>query len=92
MDEREQELIDKASAYVTATFGGDYKAAFDDFDLDDDGKIGHDELVEFLKACGIGSKFTRGVWARGAMDAVDTDKDGRITWTEFQQALTSSAP
>lgn len=89
MDERKQELIDKAFAYVKATFGGDYKAAFDDFDRDSDGTIDHNELVEFLKACDIGSRLSRGAWARGVMEEVDADKNGRITWTEFQAALTA---
>lgn len=87
MDERRDEVIRKVNAYVKATFAGQYKAAFEDFDRNNDGKINHNELVEFLKACEVGNKLTRGAYARGVMDAMDADKDGEITWEEFEKVL-----
>lgn len=90
MDETRREVIQKVEKYVRGVFQGSYNAAFEDFDRDDDGKIVHAELVELLKAAEVGSRLTRGAYARGVMDALDTDNDGAITWEEFEKALAAN--
>lgn len=87
MDETRSEVIQKVEKYVRGVFQGSYRAAFDDFDYDNDGKIVHVELTALLKAAEVGTRFSRGAYARGVMDALDIDNDEAITWEEFEKAL-----
>lgn len=83
-DDKKQEIDDKVTALVHGRFGGDYKAAFAHYDADGNGVIDKDELKALLSDAGIGSGLTRWAWAKGIMGEVDTDKDGCISWAEFE--------
>jgi Ca2+-binding EF-hand superfamily protein len=83
-DEQRQEIYDKVTALVKTRFGGDYRAAFADYDTDGNGRIDKDELKALLKDAGIGSGLTRWAWAKGIMGEVDTNADGGISWEEFE--------
>lgn len=82
------ELRDKVSKLVTDKFGGDYHKAFAHY-ADDikDGKIGRHALAELLGDAGIGNWLTRAAWASGIIVELDTDKDGGISESAFEDVL-----
>ncbi len=85
---QKNELRDKVGKLVRDEFGGDYHKAFDHYDSDvEDGKISGRELVKLLRDAGVGNWLTRGAWASGIMAELDTDKDGSISKSEFEEAL-----
>jgi Ca2+-binding EF-hand superfamily protein len=88
-EERRRELDDKLTALVGTRFGGDYRAAFTHYDANGDGAIGKDELKALLSDAGIGSGLTRWAWAKGIMEAVDTNADGGISRAEFEAVFQS---
>jgi Ca2+-binding EF-hand superfamily protein len=83
-EQEKQFLADKVSALVKARFGGDYQRAFEHYDANGDGKVGKDELKALLADAGVGNVFTRSAWAGGIIAELDTDGDGRISWSEFE--------
>lgn len=82
-DANTRELKAKVSALVSKSFGGDYKAAFEAYG-GKDGKVTKDELMKLLSDAGVGNGFTRGAWASGIIEKLDSDGDGRIGWSEFE--------
>lgn len=83
-ENKRQEIDDKLTELVRTRFSGDCKAAFAHYDADGNGTIDTDELKSLLKDAGIGSGLTRWAWAKGIMDMVDTNRDGGISWSEFE--------
>ncbi len=81
------ELRDKVAKLIKDNFEGDYHKAFDHYDDDKDGTISKPELVTLLGDAGIGNWMTRGRWADGVISQLDTDGDGHISWTEFEDVL-----
>ncbi len=82
----EKELAEKLKAYVDKHFDGDYEAAFDYFDKDDDSYLSRAELIKALKKIDIGNWFTRGAWADGVLKKLDVSpKDGKLSWAELQK-------
>lgn len=81
-----QELIEKVSKLFAEKFGGDYRQAFDHYDCDKKG-IDQPELMVLLEDAGLGNWLTRGLWARGIIQALDADQDGVISFTEFESVL-----
>ncbi|HEY1188518.1 MAG TPA: EF-hand domain-containing protein [Gemmata sp.] len=86
-EQQKQEIDDKVTALVRGRFGGDYKAAFAHYDADCNGVIDKDELKALLADAGIGSVVTRWAWANGIMSEVDKDRDGAISWAEFESVF-----
>lgn len=82
--DQRRELEEKVTALVTTRFGGDYRAAFDHYDVDRDGAINDDELKTLLRDDGVGSGLTRRAWARGVKDEADAHKNKNIPWAEFE--------
>lgn len=87
MPDTRQELIAKLERHVDAAYDGDYRKAFDHYDRDGDGRVAIDELHDLLTDAGVGTRWTWKIWARGIMDALDSDKDGKISWPEFDLVL-----
>jgi Ca2+-binding EF-hand superfamily protein len=83
-EEKRQEIDDKVTALVKTQFDGNYRAAFAHYDADGDGVVHKDELKSLLKDAGIGSGLTRGAWANGIMEMVNSKGDGGISWAEFE--------
>ena len=85
---QKNELRDKVSKLVGDNFGGDYHKAFEHYDDDvKDGKISRRELAKLLGDAGIGNWLTRGAWVSGIIAELDTDKDGSISQSEFEEVL-----
>ena len=84
-----RELQQKVQALVEAKFQGDYQKAFDHYAQarTKDGKINKAELTKLLGDADIGNFFTRGVWADEIIAELDADKDGAISWAEFEEKL-----
>jgi Ca2+-binding EF-hand superfamily protein len=87
-----RELADKVSALVGARFGGDYRRAFRHYDASGDGKVSQDELKALLADAGVGNVLTRSAWASGIIAELDTDGDGRISWSEFEAVFQGGRP
>jgi len=83
-DENVKELKDKVSKLVNKKFGGDYKKAFDYYDANKDAGVDAAELKKLLEDAGVGNSLTRGAWVKGIMNRLDTNKDGKIQWSEFE--------
>lgn len=52
-------------------------------------KADREELLKLLADADVGNFMTRGELASGMMKEVDADKDGSISWIEFEQKLKS---
>lgn len=83
----EQQAIERLQQHVRATYEGSYRKCFIAYDVDADNKIGTTELEYLLADAGIGNRLTRGAWAKGIIDQLDGDLDGRISWEEFESAI-----
>lgn len=81
---REEELAKALGDLVATRFGGARDVCFRFYDRDGDGAINAEELRTLLYDAGIGSPLTRQMWVSGILAKVDADRDGRITWAEFQ--------
>jgi Ca2+-binding EF-hand superfamily protein len=89
---QKQEIDDKVTALVATRYGGDYRAAFAHYDTDGNGTIDKVELKALLKDAGVGSGLTRWAWAKGIMDAMDSNGDGAISWAEFEAVFRATSP
>jgi EF-hand domain pair len=90
-DDNERELKQKVSALVATKFGGDYKKAFDHYDADHDGGVDKSELGRLLSDAGVGNAFTRGAWTSGIITKLDSSKDAKIEWSEFEAVFSVGA-
>ncbi len=90
-DANVRELKAKVGELVDKKFSGDFKKAFDFYDADHDGGINKDEVTALLKDAGVGSGLTRGMWANGILDKLDTSKDTAIQWSEFEAVFKTTA-
>ena len=88
----EEELKIKIRQLVTEKFDGDYRKGFDHYEKVDgeDSKIGSSALEQLLADADVGNWLTRGLWVEGVMKALDKDKDGAISWDEFESILEDS--
>ena len=88
-DKKKEEVIRKIGEHVKKKFGGDYDAAFKHYAArrTKDGSVDSDELGDLLKDAGVGSGLTRGLYVKGIMEAVDTNKDGKISSSEFSDVM-----
>ncbi len=89
MTEREI-VIAAVAALVERAYGGSWEKAFDAHDGDSDGRIDTTELVNVLKAAGIGYTFTRRAIARKIMAEVDGNGDGFVSRAEFDAVFKGS--
>jgi hypothetical protein len=85
-----QELTTQLTALVNAPpYNGDYSAAFAHY-AGPDGLIDSAGLTQLLTDANIGNRFTRHFWASGIMEALDTNKDGRLSLAEIQAAIAAN--
>lgn len=87
MSDRRAELIEKIVALVDRDYAGGYFSAFNWYDRDHDGGLNKQELNELLKDAEVGTRLTRWVWVDGILNELDQDRDGRITFQEFESAI-----
>ena len=92
MGAEEEELKTKIRQLVKEKFEGDYRKGFDHYDKVDglDSKIGSSALERLLTDADVGNWLTRGLWVDGVLKALDKDKDGAISWDEFESILKDS--
>ncbi len=83
------ELRSKVTRLVQQRFGGDFRALFQQYGQGGDADKA--ALTKLLADADIGNLFTRGMWADGVMKRVDTDRDGKISWQEFQDVIAPEA-
>ncbi len=91
MSKEQEELVQKVQALMAKKFGGSGAEAmrklFDAYDRDGDGKIDPGELEALLVDAGVGNAFTRGMWVKGIVSAMDENSDKRVDWAEFSKAV-----
>jgi len=52
------------------------------------GRVGHDELVDFLKHINLGNSFTRDIWAQGLLDNYGTGQSlNRVSGKNMLEAM-----
>jgi len=92
MGAEEEELKNKICQLVKEKFEGDYRKGFAHYDKADgeDCKIGSSALDQLLTDANVGNWLTRSMWVDGVMKAIDKDKDGAISWEEFESILEDS--
>jgi hypothetical protein len=88
-DENVKFLKDQVNKLTASRFDNDYKKGFDFYDKNKDGTINSDELSTLLADADVGNSLTRWKWVDGVMKTMDANKDGKITWTEFDKAIHS---
>jgi hypothetical protein len=93
MADKEQikELKQKVKTLIDTKYGGDYSKAFNYYAGlgGEGGLVGHEELMTMLEDAGIGNWLTRGKWADGIIEDLDTNRDKSISWDEFNKVLGS---
>ena len=87
MEAQSKEVMDKVKALVQTKFKGDYPAAFQFYDLDHNGKLGHKDVCKLLEDAGVGNWLTRGVWAGGVISQLDENHDGAVSIPELTLAF-----
>jgi len=89
MEAEEEELKTKIRRLVKEKFDGDYRKGFDHYDTGDgqDQKIGPLALNRLLADANVGNWLTRNLWVEAVIKALDKDKDGFISWNEFESIL-----
>lgn len=80
-DDQKRELKEKISVLIRDQHGGDAQAAFSHYAAN--GMVDRTSLKNMLRDAGVGNAFTRGAWADGILEAVDADRDRKISWAEF---------
>lgn len=73
---------------VEGRHGGNYRAAFDHYDSNRDGKLNLSDIQMALKAAGL-SPLVRSVAARTVVRKLDLNEDGLVEWADFLVFLTA---
>jgi Ca2+-binding EF-hand superfamily protein len=91
MANEQEELVTKVKALLNKKYGGtsdeSMRRLFDQYDTNHDQKISEQELEQLLKDVSIGNAFTRGMWIKGIVRALDKNGDKQIDWDEFSAAV-----
>lgn len=87
----ETELVTKVRNLLLKVHGTDditaLRTSFDAYDRNKSGRLEADELAVVLEDAGIGNKLTRGMWVKGILARLDTDKDNALSWDDFSSVL-----
>ena len=88
-DSNETELSTKLGALINTQFGGDLKKAFAHYGdtKSHEPSLDKDELIEMLHDADVGNTMNRGEWATALITKLDTNKDGEISWKDFQSMV-----
>lgn len=89
VEAEEDELKIKIRQLVKEKFDGDYRKGFEHYEKVDgeDSKIGSSALEQLLADANVGNWLTRSLWVEGVLKAFDKEKDGAISWDEFESIL-----
>ncbi|MCA9497648.1 MAG: hypothetical protein KC588_00495 [Nitrospira sp.] len=89
MGAEEEELKSKIRRLVKERFDGDFRKGFDHYGKidEEDAKIGSSALEQLLTDAKVGNFLTRALWVEGVLKVLDKDKDGAISWDEFESIL-----
>lgn len=88
-EEQIRELKDKISKLVNDKYSGDWYRAFTHYAAlnGSSALVDRKDLLELLEDAKVGNMFTRGAWADGIIEELDENKDGSISWGEFEPIL-----
>lgn len=75
-------VIADVTALVANSFDRDWKKAFDHYS--DNGRLSRNGLMNVLKDANAVGTFLRGTVADNILAEIDADKDGYITFAEFE--------
>jgi len=83
--------IAKMQQWLLVNYNNDPHAAFIAY-ADSDGKLSRSGVIRILDDVGINTLLPHGVIATLAIAKVDTDHDGKISWSEAQAAMKEYMP
>ncbi len=86
-DPRAVELAKKVDSLAKRKFNGSYDAAFKAYTKGATAGASRDHVHTLLTDANVGGWFSRGFYVSGVMDKFDTNKNGKISWTEFDGNL-----
>lgn len=88
-EEQIAELKQKITTLIDTKYGGDWTKAFNHYAglSGSSGLVEREDLLQLLKDAQIGSWLTRGAWADGIVEELDTNADAAISWSEFESVL-----
>jgi Ca2+-binding EF-hand superfamily protein len=91
MAAEQEELVSRIKDLLNKKYGDtsieSMRRLFDLYDTNHDQKISEKELEQLLKDANVGNSFTRGMWIKGIISALDKNGDRQIDWAEFSAAV-----
>lgn len=86
-DPRAVELAKKVDTLVKRKFAGSYEAAFKSYTRGATTGASSEHVNRLLTDANVGGWFSRGFYVSAVMDKFDTNKNGKISWSEFDGNL-----
>ena len=86
IDPRAADLGRRVQNLVQRQYGGDAHAAFNHY-ANKNGEVPKAGVEKLLEDADVGSFFTRGAYTNAVMDRFDSNRNGGISWQEFQNGM-----
>jgi len=80
-----KQILGKVRVLLTQSFK-DPEDAFKFFDRDNDGRLSKKELKKLIKSAKVGG-FISGIAAGKMIKGLDKNKDKKLNWSEFKEAV-----
>jgi hypothetical protein len=87
IDPRAADLGRRVQSLVQQQFRGDQRAAFNHYARN--GEVPRAQVRQLLEDAGVGNGLTRGAYTSAVMDRFDTNRNGGVSWQEFQGGMRS---
>ncbi len=93
MGDKKEDVLRKIDTYVQTRFGGDYRRTFDHYDQlsGQNGTVDKEAVLKLLEDADVNTKVwgvsASGKYADGLIEAIDLNKDGAISWPEFEAKM-----
>lgn len=86
-DSNVKELQEKVGKLVKVKFKGSYEMAFDYYDANKDKAVSSEEITRLLEDADVGNWMTRSTWVSQILERMDTNKNGKVEWKEFEDGI-----
>ncbi|MBL8957524.1 MAG: EF-hand domain-containing protein [Myxococcaceae bacterium] len=86
MDQRALDLGRRVNTMVQNRFQGNYRQAFNHY-AQGGAEVSGNQVGRMLGDAGVGNLLTRGAYKDAVMDRFDTNRNGGVSWSEFQSGM-----